>query len=63
MFFKLVGDKRLYAYTDANGGYEAIKFPPDFEKAVARDAVDPEILLDTLRLKTTEFSGTLMQPA
>ena len=59
-FFKFIGDKSLYAYTDPDGGYRPVDFPSDFDKAVIRDAVEPEILLEEGRLsRDLQPSGLL----
>lgn len=49
-FFKFIGDQNLYSYTNSDGDYEPVAFPREFDKAINRDAVEPEFLLEERRL-------------
>lgn len=52
-FFKFIGDARLYKYTHPSGSFAAVTIPTKFERAVYRDATDPEELLKRDRLEST----------
>lgn len=54
-FFKFVGDRGLYHYVAPDGTFRPLNPPEQFQPAVARDAVSPEILLDRSRLESRLF--------
>jgi hypothetical protein len=59
-FFKFVGDKTLYRYTNDSGSFTSVSVPVDFRKDVARDASEPNELLDRGRLEKNLFPTGLL---
>ncbi len=59
-YFKFLDQAEVFEFTDSGGSFAPVALPDEFLKGAAREASNPEVLLDDARLRTNLLPAGLL---